>query len=191
MRKFRLYAHQSGYRLIPRGASGAQGRGVRRLDSSVQVDFPAVLERAQRIALESRQGLDKKFEGVDNPRLLRGQARLLGRTEAGFQVQVGEQTLTASHVVLNVGTRTLVPPIEGLRDVKFLDAGNWLHRPDLPAHLAIIGGGYIGLEMAQFYRRMGSKVTVIQRGHQITDREDRTLPTRCSKFWKRRVSHFT
>ena len=139
---------------------------------TVQVDFPAVLERAHRIALESRQGLDKKFDGVDNPRLLRGQARLQGRTDAGFQVQVGEQALTVSQIVLNVGTRTLVPPIEGLCDIKFLDAGNWLHRPDLPAHLAIIGGGYIGLEMAQFYRRMGSKVTVLQRGHQITDRED-------------------
>ena len=138
----------------------------------VQVDFPAVLERARNIALQSRQGLDKKFDGTDNPRLLHGQARLQGRTEAGFQVQVGEQTFTAAQVVLNTGTRTLVPPVEGLTDIDFLDAGNWLHRPDLPAHLAIIGGGYIGLEMAQFYRRMGSEVTVIQRGHQITDRED-------------------
>ena len=89
-----------------------------------------------------------------------------------FGFESASRRVTASQIVLNTGTRTLVPPIEGLRDIEFLDAGNWLHRPDLPAHLAIIGGGYIGLEMAQFYRRMGSEVTVIQRGQQITDRED-------------------
>lgn len=139
---------------------------------AVSIDFPAVLERAQRIARESREGLDKKFVGSENPKLLRGQARLAGRSEAGFRVELGEQTVFTTQIVLNPGTRTLIPPIAGLSTVDFLDAGNWLHRPDLPAHLAIIGGGYIGLEMAQFYRRMGSAVTVLQHGSQVTDRED-------------------
>ena len=135
-----------------------------------------MLERARNIALQSRQGLEKGFAGSENPKLLRGQAHLDGRDSEAFRVQIktetGEQVVTAAQVVLNTGTRALVPPIAGLNEIDFLDSGNWLHRPDLPGHLAIIGGGYIGLEMAQFYRRMGSEVTVIQRGHQITDRED-------------------
>lgn len=143
---------------------------------TVGVDFAAVLERAQNVAAASRHGLDETFAGSGNPELLRGQSRLDGREGERFRVcitdKAGEQTVTASQVVLNTGTRTLVPSIEGLADVDFLHSGNWLNRSDLPAHLAMIGGGYIGLEMAQFYRRMGSEVTVIQRGAQITDRED-------------------
>ena len=143
---------------------------------TVGVDFAAVLERGRNVVAASRQGLDETLEGSENPKLLRGQARLHGREGERFHVRVtdkaGEQTVTALQVVLNTGTRTLVPSVEGLANIDFLHSGNWLDRPDLPAHLAMIGGGYIGLEMAQFYRRMGSEVTVIQRGEQITDRED-------------------
>jgi pyruvate/2-oxoglutarate dehydrogenase complex dihydrolipoamide dehydrogenase (E3) component len=59
-----------------------------------------------------------------------------------------------------------------LKDIKFIHAGNWLESAELPDHLAMIGGGAIGLEMAQFYRRMGSRVTVIEFGAQIAGHED-------------------
>lgn len=149
---------------------------------SVKIDFPAVLERAKSVVLDSRQGVTKAFEQMEHFALYRGQARLEGRDAQGFQVRVGDQVVTASEVVLNTGTRSLIPPIEGLADIDFLDAGNWLYRPDLPAHLAIVGGGYIGLEMSQFYRRMGSEVTVIQRGPQVTDREDPDVAQAMQKF---------
>jgi len=80
--------------------------------------------------------------------------------------------VTARQVVLNTGTRSMIPPIDGLGSVPFIHAGNWLEKAELPAHLAIIGGGYIGLEMAQFYRRMGSRVTVIEESGQVAGRED-------------------
>jgi pyruvate/2-oxoglutarate dehydrogenase complex dihydrolipoamide dehydrogenase (E3) component len=127
----------------------------------VRVDFPAVLRRARGVAETKRAGLDKGLEGAENPVLIRDHARLEGREDAGFRVSVGDRSLLVGQVVVNTGTRTLIPPIEGLEDVDYIDAGNWMNREELPGHLAIVGGSYIGLEMAQFYRRMGSDVTVV------------------------------
>jgi pyruvate/2-oxoglutarate dehydrogenase complex dihydrolipoamide dehydrogenase (E3) component len=127
----------------------------------VRVDFPAVLRRARGVAETKRAGLDRGLEGSENPVLIRDHARLEGREDGGFRVSVGDRSLLAGQVVLNTGTRTLIPPIEGLDAVDFIDSGNWMDREDLPGHLAIVGGSYIGLEMAQFYRRMGSDVTVV------------------------------
>ena len=127
----------------------------------VRVDFPAVLRRARGVSETKRAGLDKGLEGSENPVLIRGHARLEGREEGGFRVRVGDRSLLVGQVVLNTGTRTLIPPIDGLDAVDFIDAGNWMDREDLPGHLVLVGGSYIGLEMAQFYRRMGSDVTVV------------------------------
>ena len=144
---------------------------------TIKVDFPAVLERAKNIALESRTSLEKDLKETGNPKLIRGQARLVGKDESGkfFKLQIGEKIVTAKEIVLNTGTRSVIPKIDGLDKVKFIDAGNWLEHSDLPEHLAIIGGSYIGLEMCQFYRRMGSRVTVIEGGSRIASREDEDI----------------
>src|SRR5919198_2501488 len=138
----------------------------------VAVDFPAVLRRAERILLESRDGLRKGLEETENPELLKGHARFGGRSGKGFRVLVGESEITAAQVVIDTGTRSLIPPIEGLDGVNFICAENWLETTELPARLAIIGGGYIGLEMSQFYRRMGSRVVVVEESAQVAGHED-------------------
>lgn len=148
----------------------------------VEVDFPAVLERARNIVLESRQGLDGGFANTDNPGLLRGHARIEGRDGEGFRVRVENRIVTAGQLVLNTGTRTLVPPVEGLDGLDFLDAENWLHRPELPERLAFIGAGYTGLEMGQFYHRMGSRVTVIGDGAHIAPHEDEEVSDAIQKL---------
>lgn len=127
----------------------------------IEVDFPAVIERAKGMAESKRSGIESGFEDSENPFLIPGHASFEGHDDNGFRLQVGEQTVTAREVVLNTGTRTLVPPIDGLDEVDYIDSGNWLDHTDLPEHVAIVGGGVIGLEMSQFYRRMGSRVTVI------------------------------
>ena len=138
----------------------------------VEIDFAAVIDRAASVAAASRRGLEEGLSASANPKLLRGHARLDGRNGDGFRVRIGGDTLTAGQVVLNPGTRSLIPPISGLSGVDFIHAGNWLMRRDLPKHLAMIGGGAIGLEMAQFYRRMGSAVTVIENSNHIAGHED-------------------
>ena len=142
---------------------------------SVQVDFGAVLARARRIVSESVASLDRSFQGSGNPRLIRAHARLAGRSGDGFVIDVAGERVTAVQVVLDTGTRTLVPPIDGIRDVAYLDADHWLAHDELPRHLLIIGGGYVGLEMSQFYRRMGARVTVVHSGPQIVEHEDRDV----------------
>ena len=127
----------------------------------VRVNFPAVIGRAKGMAEEKRTGIDAGLSDSENPALIRGHASFEGRDENGFRVQVGNETVIAKEVVLNTGTRTLTPPIDGLENVGYIDSGNWLEHTELPEHVAIIGGGVIGLEMSQFYRRMGSRVTVV------------------------------
>lgn len=141
----------------------------------VEIDFKAVLKRAKSIAHESRTSLESDLKKTDNPHWIKGQARLIGKddTKKFFQIEIdGKETLTAKHVVLNTGTRSVIPDIDGIADVNIIHAGNWLEADELPEHLAILGGSYIGLEMAQFYRRMGSRVTVIEGGERIASRED-------------------
>jgi pyruvate/2-oxoglutarate dehydrogenase complex dihydrolipoamide dehydrogenase (E3) component len=137
---------------------------------SVQVDFAAVLAGARELVRESREGLEQDFAHVDNPVLLRGHARLDRQMGSVFRIRVGDKDVFhARQVVLDTGTRSRIPPIPGLSDLDCLTAENWLESRKLPSHLILLGGGYIGLEMSQFYRRMGSRVTVL-------DRESRLLP---------------
>ncbi len=145
----------------------------------VEVDFAAVIRRANEIAMESRTGLDRSFENSDNPKLLRGHARFLG---PGFSLQVGDTRVTAKQVVIDTGTRTAVPNIPGLDKISYLHSGNWLERTKLPERLAMIGGGYIGLEMAQFYRRMGSQVVVWEKGPRIAKKEDEEVSAAIQQF---------
>jgi pyruvate/2-oxoglutarate dehydrogenase complex dihydrolipoamide dehydrogenase (E3) component len=140
--------------------------------SAVDVDFAAVIERARKIAMTSRSALDRRMEGSENPKLFRGHARLDGKAGETFRVRIGTEAITARQVVLNTGTRSLIPPIPGLKSVGYIHAGNWLDVTTLPKHLAIIGAGAIGLEMAQFYCRMGSHVTVIEFSDHIAGHED-------------------
>jgi pyruvate/2-oxoglutarate dehydrogenase complex dihydrolipoamide dehydrogenase (E3) component len=139
---------------------------------TVGVDFPAVLERAKRILMESRDGLKAGLTDSANPKLLRGHAKIEGRQGDAFSLRINGEMVTAAQLVLDTGTRSLIPPIDGLAQVDFIHSENWLEKTDLPKQLAIIGGGYIGLEMGQFYHRMGSRVTVIEESNQIASRED-------------------
>lgn len=148
----------------------------------VGVDFPRVLGRAKGIVAQSRIALRKGLEETANPKLLWGHARFEGKRRKLFRIRVGHQPVIARQVVLDTGTRSLIPEVEGLDRIDFLEAGNWLENPELPDHLAVIGGSYTGLEMAQFYRRMGSRVTVIEAGPRITAREDRDVSTALQHF---------
>ncbi len=87
----------------------------------------------------------------------------------------GKRVLTGSKVVINVGTHAAIPRIPGLEAAQPLTHIEVLELDILPPHLVVLGGGYVGLEMAQAYRRFGSSVTVIEPGPQIVGREDRDI----------------
>jgi pyruvate/2-oxoglutarate dehydrogenase complex dihydrolipoamide dehydrogenase (E3) component len=87
----------------------------------------------------------------------------------------GTRLLTGSKVVINVGTHAAIPSIPGLEPARPLTHIEVLELDILPPHLIVLGGGYVGLEMAQAYRRFGSCVTIIEAGPQIVGREDRDI----------------
>ncbi|MDB6172153.1 MAG: FAD-dependent pyridine nucleotide-disulfide oxidoreductase [Chthoniobacteraceae bacterium] len=139
--------------------------------SSVRANFLEVLNRARAIVEASQKGIasELKAHGVE---VLYGHARFAGREGGNSILRLEEQSLSAREVVVNTGTRTVLPPIEGLSTVAYLHAGNWLKYDQLPQHVIIAGAGPIALEMAQFYRRMGAEVTVVGSGHQVAANED-------------------
>ena len=93
--------------------------------------------------------------GID---VIEGTARLVSRNE----VEVNGRRLMAKDIVIATGSRTAVPPIEGLKESGFIDHASFLKRDDFPRSLLILGGGSIGIEFAQIFRRFGSEVTVIE-----------------------------
>jgi pyruvate/2-oxoglutarate dehydrogenase complex dihydrolipoamide dehydrogenase (E3) component len=84
----------------------------------------------------------------------------------------GTRVLRGERVFLNLGTRATIPPTPGLGDARPMTNIELLELDRLPAHLIVLGGGYVGLEFAQAYRRFGSRVTVVQRGQQLAQGED-------------------
>ncbi len=111
---------------------------------------------------------EETFEGM-GCEVIRAHARLTGPHE----VTVGGRRLSAPRIVLATGSEPMVPPIAGLADVPYLTNKNIFDLPALPAHLIVIGGGAIGMEMAQSFRRLGSAVTLIEVG-ELMPRDDRT-----------------
>ena len=136
---------------------------------AVRVDFPAIIARKDAIVGQSRAGLDRKLKSAgDALRVVLGHARFV----ADREIQVAGDRYQADLVVINVGVRPLPPRVEGIDSVPWLDNRRIMELSSLPAHLIVLGGGYIGCEFAQMFRRFGSNVTVVQRGPHLLDRED-------------------
>lgn len=139
---------------------------------TVEVDFAAAMERMQLRVDTSRAGLESWIAGEKNITLLRAWGSFAGRGAAGFDLLAGDQPVRARRVYLNTGTRAFIPAIPGIQDVPYLDNVRLLQLRIRPRHLVVIGGSYIGLEMGQIFRRLGSEVTIIETGPRITSRED-------------------
>ena len=140
---------------------------------AVEVDLPRVRARRDAVVRDASGGLEKWMKGTPNVTVFEGHGRFTGpRT-----VAVNGEALEAGEIFINVGGRALVPDLPGVRDVPHLTNTSLLALETLPAHLVIVGGSYIGLEFAQVYRRLGSQVTVIERGERLIGREDEDIST--------------
>jgi pyruvate/2-oxoglutarate dehydrogenase complex dihydrolipoamide dehydrogenase (E3) component len=135
------------------------------------VNLPAILARKNEIVARSRSGWEKKFVGKDNPKLYRGSARFV----APMQVQVGGETIEGERIFIDTGAQATVPPIDGIDRVDYLTNVSILELQTLPEHLVVLGGGYVGLEFGQMFRRFGSEVTVIQNAPHILPNEDEDI----------------
>jgi pyruvate/2-oxoglutarate dehydrogenase complex dihydrolipoamide dehydrogenase (E3) component len=137
------------------------------IDGAVGVDMARVKARKDAIARKSEVGVERWLRSLDNCTVYQGHARF----EAAHRVRVGDDLLEAERIFINVGARAFVPPFPGLDQVDYLTNSTILDLEVLPEHLIIVGGGYIGLEFAQMYRRFGSQVTLIETGDRLIKRE--------------------
>jgi pyruvate/2-oxoglutarate dehydrogenase complex dihydrolipoamide dehydrogenase (E3) component len=136
--------------------------------SNVSVDLPKIVAQKDEVVLSFRSGRQKQVDKRANLRLHRGHARFVGT----HQLMAGEDLLESEKVFIDTGCRPSTPEIPGLETVPYLTNESAMQLTTLPEHLLILGGGYIGLEFGQMFRRYGSRVTVLRTGKQIISRED-------------------
>ncbi len=137
------------------------------------IDLTKVRERKRAIVDSFRNGSQSRIEKTRNLQLLFGDAEFIGpKTIRVRKKDGGELALAANQIFINAGCRPLVPKIVGLDDVPYLNSTSIMELDAVPKHLLVIGGGYIGLEFGQMFRRFGSRVTVVQSGAQLLSGED-------------------
>ena len=134
----------------------------------ISVDMHAVKARKDGIVAASNQGLENWLRGMNNCTVYQGHARF----ESPRTVRVGDEVLDAGKIFINVGGRAAKPAIPGLDAISFLTNSSMMAVDFLPRHLVIVGGGYVGLEFGQMYRRFGAEVTILQRGGCLISNED-------------------
>lgn len=142
----------------------------------VAIDLGIIRERKRRIVDSFRSGSEKGLEraGVS---LIDGHGRFVGPRKVRVEGPTGIRELAADLVVINTGLVTAVPSLAGLDSIPYLTSTSIMELDQVPEHLVVLGGGYIGLEFAQMFRRFGSRVTILQRGAQLMPREDPDVAT--------------
>jgi hypothetical protein len=160
-------------------ASGRVAHLARRAaDYGVHIDLVAVnlaevRQRKRAIVERLRSGSEQYLAATEGLDLIFGQARFSGPKTLEVQLNSGgTRMLGADLIFINTGARPAMPPIEGIDTVRTLNSTTIMELDRVPEHLLILGGGYVGLEFGQLFRRSGSQVTIVQRGPQVLAHED-------------------
>jgi pyruvate/2-oxoglutarate dehydrogenase complex dihydrolipoamide dehydrogenase (E3) component len=149
----------------------------------VGVDLGQVHRRKQAIVDDFRAGVQRRLEDAKNVEIIFGEAHFTGPNVIEVRLTPGgTRTLTAETIFINAGARPARPHIAGLDSVTALDSTSIMELQELPEHLLVLGGGYVGLEFGQMFRRFGSTVTVVQHGKQLLDREDSDVAVEVCKL---------
>jgi pyruvate/2-oxoglutarate dehydrogenase complex dihydrolipoamide dehydrogenase (E3) component len=152
---------------------------------AITVDMTRVRERKRDIVNTFRNGNQSRIEKTPNLDLLFGEATFTGPRSIQVRLKNGSQrTLTADKFFINAGCRASVPSLEGLQSVPYLDSTSIMELDAVPEHLLVIGGGYIGLEFGQLFRRFGSRVTIVQKAAQLLRGEDADVAAEVLKIMR-------
>jgi len=142
----------------------------------VALDLTKVRQRKRDIVASFRGGLERRLKQTDGLVLLAGEASFTAPKSLDARLITGDQVaLTADLIFINTGARPARPTLTGLDDVPALDSTTIMELESVPEHLLVLGGGYIGLEFSQMFRRFGSRVTLVQRSSQLLGREDQDV----------------
>lgn len=133
----------------------------------IGIDMRKVRQRKRAIVESFRSGSEESINrgGVG---VIRGEARFVGQRT----LEVSGDQVAAERIFINTGARPSRPPIPGLDSVPTLDSTSIMELDEVPTHLLVLGGGYVGLEFGQMFRRFGSEVSIVQRGAKLLARED-------------------
>ena len=139
----------------------------------ISVDMTVVRKRKRDIVDSFRGGSERRIKNTEGVDLLMGEATFTGPKTIEVHLNTDEiLQLSATQVFINAGERPSRPRLEGIDDIPWLNSTSIMELDSVPEHLLILGGGYVGLEFGQMFRRFGSQVTIVQRGPQLLARED-------------------
>src|SRR5262249_12457036 len=153
---------------------------------AVRVDMAEVVARKARVVNQWRSGIDQKIAGRKNLRLHRGAARFI----APHRIRVNQEEIEGERIFINTGARPAIPTLPGLDRIAYLTNAGIMELRELPAQLLVIGGGYIGLEFGQMFRRFGSDVTIVHRDDHILPREDTDVTEELQKVLEKEGIRF-
>lgn len=142
-------------------------------------------ERVLEIIENTSAGIEKGLRSTEGLEVYQAYATFEGKQDGLYRIRVGNEIIAAPQVFLNTGTRAMVPQIEGIETVPWLDSERLLRLETLPEHLIILGGSYIGLEMGQAFRRLGSQVTIIETSECLINREDQDIKQEIHRVFER------
>ena len=150
----------------------------------VEIDMAAVRQR-KRDMVENLEALTLGAYRSSGTELIMGTGRFAAPRTIEVQLnEGGTRVLAAEQVFINLGTHATIPNVPGLEAARPLTHIEALELDRLPEHLIVLGGGYVGLELAQAYRRFGSRVTIVQRGGLLSDRVDADVALEIDRFLK-------
>jgi pyruvate/2-oxoglutarate dehydrogenase complex dihydrolipoamide dehydrogenase (E3) component len=152
---------------------------------SYKVNFEAIMARKSAIVKQFREGAESGVEKTENLTLIYGEAKFKDdHTLAVHDFEGNTEDYTAKQIFINTGATPLIPDIEGVKEIKYLTSTTILELTEIPEHLLIVGGGYIGLEFGQMFSRFGSKVTLLEKGDRLMPHEDVDVCEVVSEFFK-------
>jgi len=152
---------------------------------AVKVDMKRVYERKRAMVERFRGNGQKTLETTPNLELVFGEARFKDTKRVVVELKAGRtREIEGRRIVINTGGRPAVPPIPGLERVPFLDSTSIMELIELPRHLVVLGGGYVGLEFCQMFRRFGARVTIVNRDPRLIQREDPDVSAEVEKILK-------
>lgn len=152
-------------------ARRAADYGVR--TGPISIDLQKVRQRKRDIVESFRSRSQSALESNANLDLIFGDARFSGPRSIEVSLKDGRQrSLSAINIFIDAGTRSALPRLDGLQSIPFMDNASIMELDSVPEHLLVLGGGYIGLEFGQLFRRFGSDVTIVHSKSQLLTRED-------------------
>jgi mycothione reductase len=148
------------------------------------IDFKSITQRASNIVDKDAASIKQGINQTKNLTLYNTEASFIDK----YTLKVGNKKIKGKKIIIAAGTRPIVPPIEGIKDVQFLTSKEALRVTKQPKHLVIIGGGYIGAELAHFYGGLGTKITIIQRDNLLVSREDPAIAKAFTKAFQKKYT---